>query len=210
MDSAEELKRLLAELGIPPGSDAALRLMAYLALLKKWNSRTNLTSSTEWRVVGPMFREGIWASTFYPPDSIAHLDIGSGAGFPAMLLKVMVPRIRLDLVESREKKSQYLETAAHTLGLDGVSVHAMTLSDYLRACETDRRWDCISWKALKLRASDLRQLHAHGHGKTELWMFHGRQPALEDGDSMEPVFRIMRNNKVPGMREWRLSIYRQA
>jgi len=198
----------LDESGIPAGSEAGRQLSAYVVLLEKWNARINLTSSTDWRILGPMFQEGIRASAFYPADAVDHMDIGSGGGFPALVLKVLVPHIELDLVEPRERKVHFLATAADALGLDGVQVHAMPLAGYLKRYGEGRRWDCISWKALKLSAGDLRQLHTHTHSRTELWMFHGRELALENPESIRRGFQMVRRHRMPGTREWSLSIYR--
>lgn len=104
LESEEALRALIQEYGIASDSEPSRRLQTFLALLKKWNSRMNLTSSTRWDVVGPLFQEGFWAATLYSKQAVRHLDIGSGAGFPAILLKILNPHIRLDLVESREKK----------------------------------------------------------------------------------------------------------
>jgi 16S rRNA (guanine(527)-N(7))-methyltransferase RsmG len=208
MKSAEALNQLLTESAIPLNSEVALRLTSYLGLLDKWNSRINLTSSTEWRVIGPMIREGIWAVQFYPPEAIFHLDIGSGAGFPALLLKSLIPRIELDLVESRERKCRFLETAAHALGLEGINVHNAILSEYIPGCGESKAWDCISWKALKLSAGELTQLRAQSHARTQLWMFHGKQAATEGDEMIGRGFELLQKEKVPGTRESFLSIYR--
>ena len=207
MESLEALQCLLQESAIPPGPGIAEQLKEYLALLDKWNLRINLTSSTDWRVIGPMFREAIWASKFYPDWAVSHLDIGSGAGFPALLLKVLIPRIELEMVEGRVKKGHFLGTAAHAMGLSRVRVHTMPLSDYLGKCEGGRTWDCISWKALKLKTDDLLRLRERTHPATQLWMFHGQFAALEDGKSMEDCFQIIKNEKIPGRKDSYLSIY---
>jgi len=208
MKSAEALNQLLEESAIPLNSEAALRLTSYLGLLEKWNSRINLTSSTEWRVIGPMIREGIWAAQFYLPEAVSHLDIGSGAGFPALLLKFLLSRIELDLVESRERKCRFLETAGHALGLGGICIHNATLSEYLHGCRDNKTWDCISWKALKLSAGELAQLRMHSHARTQLWMFHGKQAATEGTETISRDFGLLQKEKVPGTRESFLSIYR--
>ena len=130
METVEALTRLLKASEILPESEAGRQLAGYLALLHKWNARVNLTSSTDWRVIGPLFREGIWAGKLCPDSVFSHLDIGSGAGFPALLLKILNPRMALEMIESREKKSHFLETVAHQLGLVGVKVHNVRLSDY--------------------------------------------------------------------------------
>ncbi len=208
MKPAEALNLLLTESAIPLNSEAALRLTSYLRLLEKWNSRMNLTSSTEWRVIGPMIREGIWAAQFYPPEAVSHLDIGSGAGFPALLLKSLIPCMKLDLVESRERKCQFLETAGHALGLGGICVHNTTLSEYLHGCREDRTWDCVSWKALKLSAGELTQLRTHCNARTKLWMFHGKQAATEGTGTIGRDFELLQREKVPGTQKSFLSIYR--
>lgn len=192
---------------IPLGSAAERQLTEYLVLLGKWNSRMNLTSTMEWNNVGPLFQEGIWAAGLYPAGAVSHLDIGSGAGFPALLLKILNPAIELELIESREKKGHFLATVVHRLGLAGVAVHCTRLSDYLRRCDPARRWDCISWKALKLGADDLLELHARGRQGTQFWMFHGQEPAWEETATVREHFTLVRKEKVPGMREWHLSIY---
>jgi len=208
VETAEALWRLLKASQIPPGSEAGRKLTGYLALLEKWNARINLTSSTDWRVIGPMFQEGIWAGKLYPAGVFSHLDIGSGAGFPALLLKILNPHVELEMIESREKKSHFLETVAHQLGLVGVKVHSVRLSDYLRDCDSAVQWDCISWKAIKLSAEDLLQLHAHGRQSTQYWMFHGLEPAWEATREVQQRFALARKEKVPGMNEWNLSVYR--
>jgi 16S rRNA (guanine(527)-N(7))-methyltransferase RsmG len=207
MDSTEALKALLEQSSMPPESEAAKRMSAFLALLKKWNVRINLTSSTEWEVIGPMFREGIWASTRYPLGAVTHLDIGSGAGFPALLLKILIPSLHLELVESRLKRSQFLETAVHHLGLREVRVHHARLSACLRQHSEDSYWDCISWKALRLNTADLLQLHRHAREHTQFWLFHGRDLPWEENEEIRRRFSLFRKERVPGRREWSLSIY---
>lgn len=207
MGSSEALNRLLMDSGIPLDSEVGLRLNEYLGLLEKWNSRINLTSSSDWRVIGPMVREGIWAARFYPPEAVSHLDVGSGAGFPAILLKSMIPRIELDMVEKRERKCRFLETAARKLEFAGICVHQALLSEFLSGCTDGKTWDCISWKALRLSAEDLAQLHAHCHARTQLWMFHGKEQATKGTKMINHGFEPLRKEIVPGARESFLSLY---
>jgi 16S rRNA (guanine(527)-N(7))-methyltransferase RsmG len=207
MDSADALRMLLQQAQLPLESEAAKRMTVYLALLQKWNRRMNLTSSTEWDVIGPLFEEGIWASNCYPHGAVSHLDIGSGAGFPALLLKILHPHLDLELVESRMKKSQFLEMAAHHLGLQGVRVNNARLSDCLRNHAADVYWDCISWKAVKLKAEDVLQLHRCAREQTQFWMFHGVDSAWEENEEIRRKFSLLRKEKMPGRRQWNLSIY---
>ncbi len=207
MNSAEGLKRLLEESHIAWDLKTAQQLFAYLRLLEKWNDRINLTAAAGWPQLEPLFREGIWASQFYADGATSHLDIGSGAGFPAVILGILVPGIQLELVESRAKKCGFLETVAHALGISGVRVHNQRLESFLEGCQPDKFWDCISWKAVKLGSNDLQRLLAHAHSKTEFWIFHGRDLPAEAPEEIRESFRLLRSERFPARHDWKLSIF---
>jgi len=207
MASADGLKGLLRESGIELESASALQLLSYFDLLKKWNARINLTAATEWPKIRPLFQEGIWASQHYPTEAVSHLDIGSGAGFPAVLIRILVPRIRLEMVESRAKKSAFLETVVHALGMDGTRVYSGRLDSLLSHCEGSTVWDCITWKGLKLNARDLLQLRMHAHARTQFWMFHGSELAVEKPEAIGSDLKLLRTEKFPARKGWNLSIY---
>jgi 16S rRNA (guanine527-N7)-methyltransferase len=206
MESREGLFRLLARSGIEAGSGAAAQLLSYLALLEKWNRRMNLTASSNWSHLGPLFEEGIWAARLYPCGAIAHLDIGSGAGFPAVLIGILVPALGMDLVESRVRKTAFLETVASELKLAGMRAYAERLDAHLR--HTEKKWDCVTWKGVKLSSDELFLLRAHSHASTQFWMFHGRDLAVEEPETMDRDFELLRTEKFPARREWMLSMYR--
>jgi len=207
MESVDGLKHLLSEAGIVPESESARKLLKYLELLQKWNARINLTASTEWRSLKPLFLEGIRASKVYPPEARSHLDIGSGAGFPSIILRILMPRMQLELVESRGKKCSFLETVIHTLGLENSYVHAERLETLLLKCDSQKIWDCITWKGLKLNTRDLIGLLRHTNAHTQFWMFHGKELAVEDPEAIEKYFRLLRREKYAGGKDWELSIY---
>ncbi|MDM7997427.1 MAG: class I SAM-dependent methyltransferase [Acidobacteriota bacterium] len=206
-ESVAELKRLLAQSAIVADSQGSHPMLAYLALLIKWNPRINLTATTEWTGIGPLFEEAIRASAFYPEHTVSHLDIGSGNGFPAIPLRILRPRMRLDMVESRNKRCVFLETVANTLELGEVRVHNMRLKQFLESCARDRVWDIISWKAIKLETTELQTLRAHAKEQTEFWMFHGRELAVEDPAAFEKDFRLKKSICLERSREWTLSMY---
>ena len=205
MISKEGLRQLIEHSGISLDSATANQLQTYLALLEKWNTRVNLTSSTEWSRLEPLFQEGISASQLYHIGPAAHLDIGSGAGFPAMLLRILRPKIQLDLVESRIKKCAFLETLVDSLKMDAAEVHRMRLRTYLQSC--GKVWDCVTWKAIKLNSRDLAELLVHSHQLTQFWMFHGKQLAVEEPEMMERDFNLVRSEILDSHRSWKLSIY---
>lgn len=207
MTNAESLRMLLERSGVPSGSETTERFLGYLALLEKWNPRINLTSSTDWKSLAPLFQEAVRAAGFYPEEAVSHLDIGSGGGFPAILLKILLPRVHLDMVESRGKKCVFLEAVAHSLHLDRVAVHNLRLLDLLNRTEPSSVWDCISWKAVKLTEEDLSALRPHVRKGTQLWMFHGKEPALADTTTAKCGLVLLRREEFPDRRESFLSIY---
>jgi len=199
MDTKDGLKQLMREFAVEPDSDAGLKLLAYLALLEKWNSRVNLTAQTTWTALEPLFREGIWAAGLYPKEFRTHLDIGSGAGFPAIILRVFQEDMNLELVESRAKKGAFLETTAYELGLAKTSAIVKRLSDVLEECAPEKTWDCVSWKAIRLEKRDLAGLSEHMTENSRFWMFHGAKTAYP-GLQREVML------PVPGRNESFLSI----
>jgi 16S rRNA (guanine(527)-N(7))-methyltransferase RsmG len=201
------LQSLIREFGISDDSKSAHQLLEYFTLLEKWNARINLTAATEWRSVEALFREGIWASKIYPAEAVYHLDIGTGAGFPAIILKILNPNMRLEMVDSRARKSAFVETVVYALDLSETNVHTMRLDNFLQNVGDNKFWDCISWKGIKLSSSDLLNLKKHGHSGTQFWMFHGKEQAAQNREVIERHFMLLRNEKFPFMKEWFLSIY---
>ncbi|HVI08567.1 MAG TPA: 16S rRNA (guanine(527)-N(7))-methyltransferase RsmG [Candidatus Binatia bacterium] len=129
MDSArigELLQPFLAEQKLEAAN--LIHISTYIDLLLRWNARVNLTAirDTE-QIVTRHFGESLFAARQLFPGRIekgqVHLaDIGSGAGFPGIPIKLWEPRIELMLVESNHKKAAFLRELVRTLGLTGVTV----------------------------------------------------------------------------------------
>ena len=98
------------------------RLKAYIGLLTDWNARHNLVSKAS---LEDVWRRHVWDSAqlvaLIPPEAKTLADMGSGAGFPGLVLAVMLPdRIKVTLFEATRKKAEFLCLVAERLG---VSVH---------------------------------------------------------------------------------------
>jgi 16S rRNA (guanine527-N7)-methyltransferase len=93
------------------------RLEAYVALLIEWNAQHNLVSE---RSLEDVWRRHVWDSAqlaaFIPEAAASLVDLGSGAGFPGLVLAVLRPDLHVVLTESVAKKSRFLEAAASSLG----------------------------------------------------------------------------------------------
>jgi 16S rRNA (guanine527-N7)-methyltransferase len=206
MNSADGLRELIARHGIREGSEEARRLFAYLALLEKWNDGINLTASTSWSSLARFFEEALWAARLYPQARVTHIDIGSGAGFPAVPMRILRPAMRLLLVESRAKRAVFLETVTKELGLHGTEVVCRRAEEYLRS-QPLPQFDIVSWKGLKLSSEALDGLLAASKPETRLWLFHGAELPLEEPATALKSLRLVQREHFPGRLIWQLSIY---
>lgn len=112
------------ELGIDLSVEQVNSLFIYLAELKKWNRKINLTAIRDERdvIIKHVLDSLSYIKGFDPPAGLRLLDMGSGAGFPALPIKVIKPDISVTLVESVKKKASFLRHIVRTLGLAGAEV----------------------------------------------------------------------------------------
>jgi 16S rRNA (guanine(527)-N(7))-methyltransferase RsmG len=204
--AAKDLDVLLEQTGIGARSEAGLRVKGYVALLEKWNARIDLTASTRWEALGALMHEALWAAGLYPNGAVSHLDIGSGAGFPALVMRLVLPQIQaLGLVEPRLKRAVFLETVARELGLEGVWIQNSTIEDLLKSSGV-REWQIISWKAVKLRKRTLEDLQARGGRSAQYWIFHGAELPISRREEGCESLTLVRRESFPGRDGWYLSI----
>ncbi len=101
---------------------------AYLSLLTDWSQRMNLVGDATAEVVEPRhFLESIALGSALREREILRpesrvLDVGAGAGFPGVVLKIIWPNIRLSLLEATAKKATFLTALVEALGFDETSV----------------------------------------------------------------------------------------
>ncbi len=104
----------------------------YLELLKKWNQTISLTSiEDETEVVARHFGESLFAGSLLPLERGRLADVGSGAGFPGIPLKIAFPELQVALVEPNVKKCAFLREVQVTLGLTGVEVVRSRYEDFV-------------------------------------------------------------------------------
>lgn len=117
--SGPEVAAILAETGSSVQSGLAEGLSAYLALLLKWNARTNLTAIREPRdIVLRHFADSLFAASQLAPSTRTLLDFGSGGGFPGIPIALSRPEIHVTLAESQSRKAAFLRETVRTLALN--------------------------------------------------------------------------------------------
>lgn len=117
---AQEAQRLFG-IKLAPGQLDALR--RYREMLLEWNQIHNLTAIREAEEVRTKhFLDSlscVQALRGSPPSRI--VDVGTGAGFPGLVLKILYPQLQLTLVESVSKKVEFCRHVAQDLGLEGIT-----------------------------------------------------------------------------------------
>ena len=151
-----------------------MRFSALLDLLERWNRKVNLTA----------VRDRDEMVTLHLHDSLAArpllagrtvLDIGTGAGFPGLPLAIAEPERRFVLLDSNNKKIQFVRHAAVTLGLDNVEAVKARVEDYAPGY----RFDTVIARAVAT-LSRLLELAGHHVGEGGVFIaLKGRYPEEE-------------------------------
>ncbi len=204
-----EVRSVLDCTGIDPRSPAGEKILRWVELLARWNRHVNLVSSTRTEILKPLVQESIWAAERYRPDFRFHLDIGSGAGFPAVLLAAMHPAVEVTMVESRQKKAAFLQTVIHELKLKNARVANERLEDTLRRAGAPAAWDCISWKAVIVGSRDFKRLLEITGEEIWFWLFHASELPVGDPALVEEFLELARKEECPCHAGWFLSEFRR-
>ena len=109
--------------GISQNLDQIAKIREYILILLKWNQSVSLTTITDpVEIVRRHFGESIYAAELLPVENCRLADVGTGAGFPGLALKIACPSIWLILIESNKKKCAFLSEVVRSLGLTNVEI----------------------------------------------------------------------------------------
>ncbi len=188
-----EAARLGDLFGVSPGPDALAKIDRYFELLARWNRAVPLVGrpSAE-EAVERGFFEAFWASALLP-RSAAAADVGSGAGFPGLAIKLFRPDLEITLIDSHLKKVLFLREAARAMEL---RVEALHLAG------EDFAWETVAFammRGLKPSGRLLRRLEGAGVG---LLLLHGRETVPELAR-----FRIVESRLQPGSVQRRATLF---
>lgn len=100
------------------------QVRAHLELLLRWNQRVNLTAVRESsEIVARHFGESFFLANLLAAESSPDLiDVGSGAGFPGIPVKILAPPLHTTLIEANNKKATFLKEVIRTLTLTNINV----------------------------------------------------------------------------------------
>ena len=124
MEKQDFLRTLLArtaDCGLPFSEEQALRCHEHISLMLAWNRSHNLTRITDLEdIIEKHILDSLLPAKWLPPAGPA-LDIGTGAGFPGIPLKILHPGLAMLLLESHRKKVSFLKTVLSRLPLQHIS-----------------------------------------------------------------------------------------
>jgi 16S rRNA (guanine527-N7)-methyltransferase len=121
--SEDIIRRALGEFSITVDDNQVLLIQKLMAILQRWNEKLNLTAIRDpLEILYRHFCESMYAAVAVPIESGRLADIGSGAGFPGIPMKILRPELELFLVESNIKKGTFLAEVVRELELSDTRV----------------------------------------------------------------------------------------
>ena len=124
-DFEKEIMGYVEELGIKLSKEQAEMFFNYMNLLLEWNEKINLTAITEEKeVIVKHFVDSLTIAK-YIPEGASLVDVGTGAGFPGIPLKIIRDDLKITLLDSLQKRINFLDVVIKELNLKNVeTIHA--------------------------------------------------------------------------------------
>ena len=128
--SLDEMRQALLPFGVSPDAALGEKIRLYVELLLRWNQKINLTAiTTPAEILERHFGECFFGAQFLDLSARQIVDIGSGAGFPGLAIKMILPGACMTLIEANKRKAAFLKEVAKSLEMHNVEVVALPLSD---------------------------------------------------------------------------------
>ncbi len=148
----ELFKEQLSEEGFSLTEQQMEQFHQYLVLLQEWNEKVNLTAiSEEEEVYLKHFYDSITLAKFVPFVEGANetlCDVGSGAGFPSLPLKILFPHLKITIVDSLKKRINFLELLVNELGLENVHLVHARAEDFGQEKKNRQAFDVVTARAV--------------------------------------------------------------
>lgn len=146
----EEFKQALHQKNIELSELQTNQFQQYFELLVDWNEKINLTAITEEKEVYlKHFYDSIllaFAMDFDPNSKLC--DVGSGAGFPSIPLKIVFPELQVTIVDSLNKRINFLQTLVSELGLTGVELYHDRAETFGQNSQFREQFDYVTARAV--------------------------------------------------------------
>lgn len=148
--SPPEIARELADYQVELREPALAQLATYLELLLRWNRRVNLTGLQAPRaIVRRLFGESLYLSRLLELRGRL-IDVGSGAGFPGLALKLVAPDLRVTLIEPRRRKGAFLREVGRECLFSAVDVVPERFESWLCDAGEEEKADIVTTRAVAM------------------------------------------------------------
>ncbi len=150
MSVIEVLKSNAQEYGIAVSDDLSRKLEIYSRLLKEWNDKINLTAITDDEGIAiKHFLDCLLvskAAQFKDGDKV--IDVGTGAGFPGLVIAAAYPEVQVTLLDSTGKKLKAVESIRQEMGVENAKVVHMRAEDAGKMPEFREKYDFATARAV--------------------------------------------------------------
>ncbi len=187
----------LAPFGVRLNAAQMAQVREYIRVLLQWNQKISLTSVVDpSEVLARHFGESMFAVQFLDSPDCRLSDIGSGAGFPGLAIKLLAPGLEVILVEANQKKAAFLSHVISVLQLDRATV---TNARYEALPISIPSFDVICCRAVGKLSSLLQwaERSLSAAGQVILWLGEAdaRSVVMFPGWSWQPPVPVPRSNR---------------
>ncbi|MEH6940887.1 16S rRNA (guanine(527)-N(7))-methyltransferase RsmG [Bacillus sp. JJ722] len=146
----QQFKTMLEEKGIQLSPWQMEQFEIYFKTLVEWNEKMNLTAITEQEEVYlKHFYDSISAAFYFDFSSVESIcDVGAGAGFPSIPLKICFPHLSVSIVDSLNKRISFLHHLADALKLDSVHFYHSRAEDFGQNPMHREKYDLVTARAV--------------------------------------------------------------
>lgn len=147
MYNTEQFEKDLAALGVTLSENQIQQFLTYYEMLIEWNDVMNLTAITEYdEVMKKHFVDSLsLIQTFEVNKKISVIDVGTGAGFPGLALKIAFPNMKVTLLDSLNKRINFLNAVIEKLCLTDVETVHGRAEDFAKPGKLREKYDlCVS------------------------------------------------------------------
>ena len=144
----EEFEKCLEKMQIKFSEEQYNQFYKYMNLLIEWNKKINLTAIIEPKeIILKHFVDSLTIAK-YIEENKKVADVGTGAGFPGVPLKIMYPQLKVTLLDSLNKRLNFLNQVIEKLGLENITTVHYRAEDGARKAELREQFDCVVSRAV--------------------------------------------------------------
>ncbi len=149
------LQSAFSQAGVSLTSRQREQMTAYAAMLVDWNQKLNLTAivdeggiATRHMLDSVSIRDDIEKAGLYPNRPVRLIDVGTGAGFPGLVLKILNPEMDVLLLDALAKRLRFLDTIIDQLGLGNIETWHGRAEDAARSPDLREHFDVATARAV--------------------------------------------------------------